>query len=86
MGFSHLPKRIAKLPWHPDEDAFILQLVDSHGKGQWTRFASVINTVFHGENEVRKPKEIRSRFINRLNPNNVKGNWSVEEDMLLQAL
>lgn len=68
LGFSHLPRKIDRLPWHTDEDKLIKELVSTHGKGQWTRFAKVLNSIFYADQDVRKPKEIRSRFINRLDP------------------
>jgi hypothetical protein len=58
----------------PEEDSLILELVNQYGKS-W----SLISKHFPSRNE----KQIRTRYVNYLDPNLKISNWTKEENMKL---
>eukprot|EP00281_Chroomonas_sp_CCMP1168_P013093 CAMPEP_0206283138 /NCGR_PEP_ID=MMETSP0047_2-20121206/40060_1 /ASSEMBLY_ACC=CAM_ASM_000192 /TAXON_ID=195065 /ORGANISM="Chroomonas mesostigmatica_cf, Strain CCMP1168" /LENGTH=879 /DNA_ID=CAMNT_0053713463 /DNA_START=12 /DNA_END=2649 /DNA_ORIENTATION=- len=70
-------ERRQRLPWTPEEDERLVQLVQQHGQGNWPMIAH------HLEN--RLPKQCRDRYVNKLDPNLKKGNWTEEEDKMIVA-
>lgn len=65
-------------PWRIEEDRLLMQLVELYGARQWSRIAT------HFPN--RTGKQARERWMNQLNPDLKKKNWTAEEDrIILQA-
>jgi hypothetical protein len=67
------PKRI-KGVWNLEEDSRMLELISIYGKN-WSQIAEHL--------EGRSAKQIRDRFINKLDPNLNRTRWSTEEDEAL---
>ena len=74
------------IPWTDSEDDLIRCLISKHGESHWTSYAKILNAEFYDSVPVRKPKQLRSRWVNRINPTIVKGNWTEEEDRKLEQL
>ena len=66
--------------WSHDEDDQLKKLVEKHGLKSWTKIATILNQAFKSN---RKGKNCRERWINHLDPNMNKGEWSYEEDLFL---
>jgi len=68
-----IPKVNAKRPWAKEEDSLLLALIDEHGStGSWPKIATYMNG--------RTGKQCRERYLNQLDPNIKKGEWTKEED------
>ena len=68
-------EHIKKGKWAPDEDELLRQSVALHGKKSWSKIAKLVVT--------RDGKQCRDRYCNHLDPDVVKGPWSVAEDQKL---
>lgn len=62
-------------PWRIEEDRLLIQLVELYGARQWSRIAT------HFPN--RTGKQARERWMNQLNPDLKKKNWTAEEDRII---
>eukprot|EP00186_Timspurckia_oligopyrenoides_P000769 CAMPEP_0182443042 /NCGR_PEP_ID=MMETSP1172-20130603/1882_1 /TAXON_ID=708627 /ORGANISM="Timspurckia oligopyrenoides, Strain CCMP3278" /LENGTH=315 /DNA_ID=CAMNT_0024638193 /DNA_START=113 /DNA_END=1060 /DNA_ORIENTATION=- len=71
-------RRGRKGSWAREEDAMLFKLVQDMGTRSWTSVASHLDG--------RTGKQCRERWINQLNPNVKKGNWTAEEDKQLIRL
>lgn len=69
-----LDPSVVKGHWSPEEDEKLLALVSENPKN-WGHVAKGI--------EGRTAKQCRERFRNHLDPNIKKGDWSLEEDVLI---
>jgi hypothetical protein len=65
-----------KLKFTPEEDDLLCTLVHQYGLKDWIRIASLMET--------RNARQCRERYKNYLNPNLRQGDWTREEDELLQ--
>ncbi|CAG9314498.1 MYBL2_1 [Blepharisma stoltei] len=70
-------------PWKESEDNLLIELVQKYGTKQWAKISLEVNNALHGSLTVRNGKQCRERWKNHLNPNLNKGEWSLEEDLLL---
>jgi hypothetical protein len=52
------------------------------GVKAWTRLAKEFANTFPNTRQL-SAKRCRERWINHLNPNLIKGNWTVEEDSMI---
>ena len=70
-------------PWTPVEDEQLKFFVEKFGaEKQWKKIAEKVNSV--NKNGVfRQSRQCRERWINYVNPNIQKGDWSREEDLKL---
>ena len=59
----------------PQEDALLMKLVEKYGACKWDTIALSMTG--------RKGRQCRDRYMNYLNPNVKKDEWTLEEDMLL---
>ena len=64
-----------RYPWTPEEDEILRKLVTQHGP-KW----SVISTLMSG---IRTGKQIRDRFVNKLDVCIMEKPWSSEEDSIV---
>ena len=64
--------------WSPDEDAKILELIKQHGTN-W-------NKISIGMGGTRTGKQIRDRYLNKLDPSINASKWTLEEDEKLKEL
>jgi len=69
--------RIAKRAWCADEDAMLTSVVQRLGPGTWSRVAREVGTGRCG-------KQCRERWYNHLDPIVNKGDWTAEEDRLIE--
>ena len=69
-------KKLGK--WEPDEDLLLKKWVEENGPRNWTQFAEKIQN--------RTGKQCRERWLNNLNSNLKKKNWTTEEDLLILRL
>jgi hypothetical protein len=67
--------KCVKGQWTPEEDAKLLQLVQTHGAKKWTFLASHLPG--------RVSKQLRERWHNQLNPAVSKEPWSSDEDQII---
>lgn len=58
-----------------DEDIRLKELVCQYGTNNWKRIAQEFND--------KNPRQCRDRWNNYLDPSKVRGNWRLEEDLLL---
>lgn len=70
-----LNPELVKGSWTPEEDAFIIDWVKTHGAKNW----SVLATNLPG----RMGKQCRERWVNSLDPDLAKNAWTEEEDQIL---
>lgn len=64
-----------KKKFTPQEDALLIKLVEKYGACKWDTIALSMNG--------RKGRQCRDRYMNYLNPNVKRDEWTLEEDMLL---
>jgi len=69
------PKIQTKCLWNEKEDKHLIEVVNTHGPKNWNFIASFISD--------RSAKQCRERWHNHLNPTLKKGEWSLEEDLLI---
>jgi hypothetical protein len=69
--FKNSQRSAKKGNWSPEEDKILLDWVDTYGHTKWTECSKLIKG--------RCGKQCRERWVNILNPEVKKGNWSVEE-------
>jgi len=67
----------AKRPWTSEEDALLMEAIQKYGTQRWPLIA---NHVQRG----RAGKQCRERWFNHLCPNVKKGDWTEEEDRIIQ--
>ena len=65
-----------KVKFTPEEDAQLLRLVQQFGTKDWIRISSLIGT--------RNPRQCRERYKNYVNPDLRVGEWTQEEDQLIE--
>nr|QSD99571.1 MYB family transcription factor [Melilotus albus] len=63
-----------KIPWTPDEDRVLVQLVKKHGVNKWSEIAKSMNG--------RIGKQCRERWCNNLRQDIKKDSWSEEEEKI----
>mmetsp|Transcript_29450 Transcript_29450/g.75954 ORF Transcript_29450/g.75954 Transcript_29450/m.75954 type:complete len:329 (+) Transcript_29450:172-1158(+) len=68
---------IPKRAWGADEDERLITILDRHGVGQWSQVARQLGTGRCG-------KQCRERWFNHLDPVISKGEWTAEEDRLIE--
>ncbi len=66
-----------RIPWTAEEDAAILRAMDT-GVRKWSDVAQLLPG--------RNRKQCRERWYNQINPAIRKGDWTAEEDALLEQL
>jgi hypothetical protein len=64
-----------KGPWTTKEDTVLLQQVDLYGPRKWSEIAKCIPG--------RIGKQCRERWMNHLDPDVIKSEWTAEEDQIL---
>ncbi|EGC36904.1 hypothetical protein DICPUDRAFT_11392, partial [Dictyostelium purpureum] len=64
-----------KGPWREDEDKMLIQLVNKYGAREWSTIAYRIPG--------RTGKQCRERWLNSLNPEVKKTNWTSKEDVII---
>ena len=69
-------KAPVKVKFTPEEDAQLLRLVQQFGAKDWIRISSLIGT--------RNPRQCRERYKNYVNPELRVGDWTKEEDRLIE--
>ena len=74
----YICQEINKGPWTPYEDNQLKKYVQIYGPKNWNKCAEFIKN--------RTGKQCREHWINCLNPEVKKGNWSPEEDLLIMIL
>lgn len=72
---SSMKSRINPRSWSVAEDARLKQLVNQHGCKSWTEIGKHFPQ--------RSGKQCRERWFNHLNPEIKRGNWSLEEDLVI---
>ena len=77
MGHGRSRHNAVKGPWLPEEDELLRKLVGEIGPKRWALIASNIPG--------RAGKQCRERWLNHLDTNVRKGEWTTEEDELLLA-
>jgi hypothetical protein len=77
LRFRSINPNLRKGAWDPTEDAKVLDAVKIYGK-RWNKIAKVFTN--------RNAKQIRDRYINYLDPDIVKGKFTVDEDLLILDL
>lgn len=79
MDSTAATPKICKKTWTPEEDAKMLALIEEHGTtGKWVLISSIMGN--------RSTKQCRERYGNHLRPDIRKGNWTKEEDELIDEL
>lgn len=71
-----LNPELVKGPWTPEEDDFVIRLVEKYGPKKWSLIASHLKG--------RIGKQCRERWHNHLDPNIKKDAWSPEEERIIQ--
>ena len=69
--------------WTTEEDFRLQGLVEELGQRQWSYIASVLNNEFHLGAENRKSRNCRERWANHVNPFLNKGEWGLDDDIIL---
>jgi len=69
--------RVPKRAWCAEEDAMLTSVVQRLGPGTWSRVAREVGTGRCG-------KQCRERWYNHLDPIVNKGDWTAEEDRLIE--
>ena len=69
--------------WTLAEDEILENIVQVRGAKSWNLISNELNSLIHQGNKVRNSKTCRERWRNHLNPELVKGKWSVKEDKLI---
>ena len=67
----------SKRPWSDEEDKLLLQAIAQFGAQRWPLIATIVQ---HG----RAGKQCRERWYNHLCPDVKKGEWTPDEDRLIQ--
>lgn len=78
--YLNLIKPLAKITWSLEEDNLLTQAVEAIEKGKWYEvsrhiFVSTSYTIF------KSPKHCRERWLNHLDENKKRGNWTPNEDL-----
>ncbi|CDW89742.1 myb-like dna-binding domain protein [Stylonychia lemnae] len=68
-----------KTPFSPEEDQYMIQIVQQHGIKKWGLISELVNQKFNTQN--RNPKICRERWHNHLDPAINKKQWSDYEEM-----
>lgn len=75
-------KSIVRMRFTPQEDEEILRLVSIFGDRAWDKISSELSKI--SNNIIQKtPRQLRDRYVNYLNPNINKAEWTLEEDQCL---
>lgn len=72
-----------KYEWSDAEDKFLEELILYKGSKKWTFISTKINEQFHNGYNVRLGKHCRERWLNHLDPNLKKSDWSPEEEEII---
>jgi hypothetical protein len=67
--------------WSAEEDDRILSLVKRYGVKAWAQVAMEVNAA--GLGPARTGKQVRTRFLNHLDPSLSHAPWSEEEERIL---
>lgn len=69
--------------WLKEEEGKLTVHVETFGTQSWAQIARELNNDYHNGKSVRQGKHCRERWFNHLNPCLRKGDWTAEEDQLL---
>jgi hypothetical protein len=69
--------------WTAREDEVLKAIIAAKGTKAWTSVAFDLNNGVHQGHTVRHGKQCRERWYNHLDPSLRKGNWTVNEDLLI---
>lgn len=75
-------KSIVRMRFTPQEDKEILRLVSIFGDQAWNKISNELSKISHNIIE-KTPRQLRDRYVNYLNPNINKAEWTLEEDQCL---
>ena len=67
----------AKRPWTAEEDQLLLEAITKYGTQRWPLIAGYVQ-------RGRAGKQCRERWFNHLSPTVKKGDWTEEEDAIIQ--
>lgn len=81
MEDDTVPK--SRRPWSKEEDGFLIQFVNTYGVGHWSTIAQALK---ERTGITRTTKQCRNRWINSLDPNVNKQEWTPEEESMICAL
>lgn len=73
---------MSRSTWEDPEDELIVKLVEKHGTRSWAQVATDLNEARVGGQE-RTGKQVRSRWINHLDPALSHEAWSAAEDQII---
>ena len=76
--FKNSQRSVKKGNWSAEEDDMLFAWVDENGPQKWTECSKRIAG--------RCGKQCRERWVNILNPDIKKGNWTVQEQQLIFTL
>ena len=69
--------------WTEEEDAILKIIVEQRGARNWSSIAKDLNFKLQNSYPLRKGKQCRERWLNKLNPILTKEKWSEAEDRLI---
>ena len=69
--------------WRAAKDKILLEIIHNTGARQWSAIAIELNQLAHNNQQVRKGKQCRERWLGHLNPKIVRETWTNEEDSIL---
>ena len=72
-----------KQGWSTIEDEILLKITQSKRGKAWSAIAKELNACFYNGIPIRKGRQCRERWINHLDPNLKKGNWTETEDQFI---
>lgn len=77
-----LVKPICKIIWSPEEDNALNDAVEALEKGKWY---DISRHIFVNSNYTmfKSPKHCRERWLNHLDDQKKRGNWSPDEDLAI---
>jgi Myb-like DNA-binding domain len=68
--------------WNCEEDRILTELIKENGAKNWVDIAEKLKSLVTNSN-IKKAKQCRERWFNKLNPEINRGEWSFDEDLLL---
>ena len=69
--------------WSSREDEVLRTIITTRGIKAWTTVAAELNVNVHAGHQIRHGKQCRERWFNHLDPCLKKGNWTIEEDLII---
>lgn len=80
--WNWIQKRGVKTTWTQKEDEILRVIVEKIGPKEWHKIAEMFNQE-NGDNSNRNGKQCRNRWMNSIDPQIKKGQWTPEEDLVL---